>query len=447
MTTTIAEIYHRAARKLGSRTGIVQDGSTTTAVLGGLIGTTGDNTFYAGNRLMFLDIDITNRERLIREWADVTGTATMATTTDHSDEPYILSLREDYTLNEYDEAFKKALRETRRTYRQVIPFTPLLTTYPMTMDWLRGAADIDAVFYTLSPLMLHNEDFSLWEDGPTSAPDGYTLEGAGAVVARVAGIRSAYAARLTAPGGNAVRLTQGIPGSLSQWLTRRTFPVFTPMRGAMWAETEDASAVRTFIRYTDSASGVPVTTYAYSDYIAANGRPEFPTLSLDINANLSDFEWGVEVAAGQVGTVSWAGMMQSTIDFDNSYSLKDSGGQAVPYLEFESNYRTRNVGGLPVVELQSYPATYGQVVVYCRRPFAALEPEENGYDQVVDDQYARVLEAGLLKWMLESIKPNQDRARLDRILATETSVWNRFNSNITDLPVPRPPRKYTVTGV
>jgi hypothetical protein len=442
MSTTVATIYERALRKIGGITGTVASPGTTSVILSQLIGTTGDNTAYAGDRLWFLASASGSRERLITSWADSTGTATIPTmTAAASGAHFILVPREDYTLGETDEAFRKALRDTWRTYRMVIPVAPLLRYQALNaLDWLQGAGRVDAVFRNDSPLMLHNEDFALWQNGPSAAPDGYTLEGTGATVTRVSGgIRSLYAARVTVGSGTA-RLVQAIPATLSQWITRRTFPVFYPLRVATWATASASSSVRCFIRYTQSG----VSTYLYSDYVTADGYPHFPDGSLTPDGAQDDYEWGIEVTSGYAD-VSWAGLMQNTIPFTQAYQIKDQGSQF--YSEYQVNDVVRNIGGQPMVEFQSYPATWGQAIVYSRRPFPALDPATDGYAVTVEDQYAEIIEAGTLVYLLQAQKPNQDRARLDRVLAEMTSIWNRRNTNQLDLPVARPPAQMVVGGI
>lgn len=444
MATPITTIYARAARKIGGITGTISSPGATSVVLDSLIGTTGDSSAYAADLLWFLASNAGSRERIITTWADSTGTATIPTVSDvpTAGETFILNPRENYTLGETDEAFYKACRDTWRTYRQVIPVTPYFRLQVANiMTWLQGGGRIDAVFRSDSPLMLHNEDFSLWQNGPNSAPDGYTVAGTLPSIVRVdGGVRSLYAAQLTAGGGGLARITQAIPASLSQWLTRRTFPIFIPLRAAAWLSTQNASAVRVFIRYVETSSGSPVTTYAYSSYATGTGLPEFPSLSLTPTATMNSFEWGVEIAAGATATISFAGLMQNTLDFNSAYQIKDAGSQF--YSEYQVNDVVRNVGGQPVVEFQNYPATWGQAIIYSRRPFPTLDP----YADSVEDQYAEILEAGLLVYLLQAQKPGQDRGRLDRVLAEMTSIWNRRASNTTDLPVPRPPVQARVGG-
>lgn len=451
MSVTPIDLFERAARILGGQTGfmgtVAVDATNTTVVLSGLTNTTGNPQSYANWLLFYTGTDGVLYDALVSLWADSTGTATFlnGAIPPDSGERYILVSATDYNLGEYRAALGKALNETPRTYRWVEPLTPLLNRYPLDrLDWLTGAGDVDQVYLTLSPLMLHNEDVSLWQDGRTSAPDGFTLEGAGATVTRVSGgTRSNYAAQVTAGGDAPARLVQAIPESLSQWITRRTFPVYIPLRGAAWGKTTDASSVRVFIRYTDSPSGSPVTTYAYSEYMTADGRPQFPSLSLTPNANLDHFEWGIEALASKTVTLSWAGLMQNTLDFPNSFGIRDSGSQAFPYAETPVNKRIRNVGGIPIVELPPpVPTTWGQLVVYVRRPFPEYSSDEDEYL----DQYARVLTAGLLVFLLQADKPQQERGRIDRIREQQQRIWKRMSLNVVDLPIPDPPIQQNIVG-
>ena len=120
MATSRKEMITIGARRIGSRTGLVTSGTATTAVLEGLVNTTGDNTFYLGDRLLFLDATAeSDKERLITGWDDATGTATFLarSVNDPAGESYILVNREDYTLNEFRLALNKAIDYTRLTYR------------------------------------------------------------------------------------------------------------------------------------------------------------------------------------------------------------------------------------------------------------------------------------------------------------------------------------------
>lgn len=437
MSVAASVIFAEAARVIGSRTGVVLAGSTQTSVLlDGLVGTVGSNTAYSGQRLILpAEASNSDKERLVTAWTDATGAATvpLLSGAPTAGDPYILVPPDDYTLNEYRLAFGKCLNETPRTYRRVFPFTPLLRNYPFDAFDLKGDGDIDAAYYTLSPLMLHNDDMSLWQNGTDSAPDGFTFtdSGTGGTVVRVSGgVRSNYAARITS-GNGIVRLTQTIPSNLVNYITRRTNVIFTQMRGAGWCSTTDTGAVRIFI--------YDGTTRHYASAVAGTGVPSFPTLSLTPDGSMTAFTWGIEVAAGSKSVdLSWAGLMQNTTSFDEWFSGKDSGSQS--YTESTTAHAVRNVGGLPIVELQYLPAIMGQLILYVRRPFPDYVSDADEYD----DAYKRVLVAGTVNFLLQAQKPQQDRARLDRIRLEQARIWTRLIANQADSPVPAPPTRVDV---
>ena len=108
----------------------------------------------------------------------------------------------------------------------------------------------------------------------------------------------------------------------------------------------------------------------------------------------------------------------------------------------EQHFTRRNVGGWPALEFPAPASQFGQLVVYTLRPFADMTADTD----VVDDQYGRVLVAGTLRFLLESSKPKQDRSRLDRVMAEESSVWKREMTKLIDLPVSPSPRQSLVVG-
>lgn len=443
MSVTSPQLFQRAARIIGARTGtmgtIVVGMSSTTVVLNGLKGTQGNDQAYGGNLLIYTGTDGLMYDVLVQAWADATGTATISNLTIAPDpgEAYILTSREDYTLNEYRLALEKCLYYSRRTYRQVIPLTPNLELYPLSMcDWLDGAGDIDAAWLSTSPVMLHNEDFSLWQNGTDEVPDGYTLTGVGATIERrTGGMRSAYKAHIEA-GGVLCRLTQPVPDTLVAWASGRTqtAPVRWPVRPWAWVSTPDANSVRAFV--------FDGTTYHYTDYFDASttGLPIFKEAEYTPTTTDTAYTWGIEIAANAEADVHVAGEVQNTQTVTLTYSLKQQGSQA--FQEVQVPLNRRNVGGLPTIELPTWPGAWYQLIAYVRRPFAAFT--DDGY--VVEEQYARGIVSGLVRWLLDANKPQQDRARLDRIMAAEAKNWTRFMQDTTSLPVPTPLVQYQIWG-
>lgn len=440
MTFTPADLFAEGARILGARTGTISSGSATTAVLSGLVGTTGDNSFYANNRIMFIDATAEgDKQRLVTNWVDATGLATFATRADSTPtgERYVLVAREDYTLSEWRLAYDKARSYSRRSYRQVIPLTPNLKLYPLYQcDWLRGTGDIDAAWLDTSPVMLHNEDMSLWQNGPNAAPDGYTLTdlGTGATIERqLGGMRSAYKAHIET-GTGIVRFTQSVPDSLVAWASGRTqtAPVHWPMRPWAWCSTPNANAVRCFV--------FDGTTYHYTDYFEAStdALPTFEETSYVPALTDTEYTWGVEIAAGAEADVHVAGEVQNTQTVTLTYALKQQGSQA--FREVQIPLNKRNVGGLPMIELPNWPGAWYQLIAYVRRPFADYGSDTD----VIDDQYFPALVAGTLRYLLEENKPDQDRVRLDRIMNEQAKIWSRFQTDYIDKPVPVPLNQWNV---
>ena len=412
-------------------------------MLGGLIGSTGDNTAYAAWRIIFIDAtdQAADGERLVTSWADSTGTATFATRSDATPtgERYIIVPREDFTLNEFQLALQKALEYSGRLYRQVVPLTPNLKLYPLSMcDWLHGAGDIYAAWLSQSPVWLHNEDMSLWQNGPAAAPDGFTLTdlGTGATIERqTGGMRSAYKAHIEA-GSGIVRLEQSVPGSLVAWASTRTqtAPVRYPIRPWGWVSTPDASAVRVYVY-----DGI---TRHYTDYFTAtaNGVPEMKETSVTPDASQTAYTWGIEVAAGAEADLHVAGEIQNTQTITLTYSLAQQGSQA--FREMQIPLNRRNVGGLPTIELPSWPGGWYQLIAYVRRPFAPLSAPT----EYVDDQYFPALVAGLVRYLLEPVKAGQDRTRLDPIMKRNAADWSRQRMGFFTLPVPVPMNQWEVSS-
>lgn len=435
MTISRIELITRALRRIGAQTGAISSGTGTTAVLSGLIGTTGDDNAYKADRLMMLEAaNETDKERLITTWADSTGTATFATRTDttYTSENYILVPREDYTLLECRNALLKALRFTRRMYRQVIPLVPNLNIYPLSQcAWIEGAGDVLGAFVTYSPNMLHNEDMALWQNGASLAPDGWTLAGSGATVARSAtGIRSNYAATVTRVTNDAT-LYQSLSPQLVQWLTRRQGVVFTPIQAGAWVVTSTAAVARVGI-YNGS-------TTTWSSYASGtSGLPQWLSVSYTPTATDTDCRLVYSVDTTDAAATFHAGVLMQGSTLPQQ--LKDEGSQSYP--ELDSFMTRRNVGGWPAIELPAYPAQFGQLIVYTLRPF----PDMTADTDVVDDQYGRVLVAGLVRFLVEASKPNQDRSRLDQVMKEEAAVWTREMTKLISLPVVPSPQQALVQG-
>ena len=433
MAVARSKLIERAALRLGGRAGTLTStaGVSTAAVLNGLVDTTGDDSMFVGWHLFMLDAaSEADRERVVLTWDDSTGTATFKARADTTwtGEDYILVA--DYSLDEFRQALNMALRQSKRSYRSVFPTVPSVRRYSLAgLSWLEGADDVDAVWTAGSPNLLHNEDFEFWQDGAASAPDSWTLAGASATVARSAtGIRSPYGATVTRAGTDAT-LYQDIPSALVQYLTRAVDAPLPLVSFGAWVACATASIARVGV-YNGS-------TTAWSSYHTGSGVLQFLQSTYQTTATDTALRlvFSVDTTNG-AGTIH-AGVLsrEATV----SDQLRDRGSHA--YSEREVNALKRNVGGVPVIDLASAPAQ-GQIVVTSRRPF----PEMDADTDTVEDQYADTLQAGLLRWLLDAVKPNQDRTRLDGIRGEEAAKWARALKKNIDKPVEKPLARALVGG-
>ena len=424
-----ADIIVDAVTAIGGYTGTVGTLTTTSAVLPELANYSTDENFAVDGLLIFPDaVNSTDKQRTVTAWNPTTGAATWSgATTGGMGTVYVFQPRPAYAYGEWDQAIDKALKQTARTYRKVIPIIPNLSLYPLdSMTWLEGGQYVDAAWVSSSPIMNHNEDFSLWWDGPTSAPDGWTLSGSGATVAQVTtGIRSAYAVTVTSGAGADAVLSQSVPEPLVQWLTRRSAATFSPIRASAWI----ASGQGTVGIYDGSAeTKSTLATFTY---------PSYQETSVTPTATMTGFTIRLTVPAGvNSATFHFGGIWQETTG--SNLNIRDMGSQAYSEYLLEP-HNVRNVGGLPMVEMPwQYAGAPGQLIVYSRRNFGALT--------YLDDQVFRAAEAGTIYWLLSNLKAGQDRTRLDAIQKEHGAIWANMTMNLIDAPVPRPPTQVTITG-
>lgn len=423
--TDRATLILRVARLMGAQVGDIGANTTTSAVLSGLVNTTGSDESYKDFRIIFPNApDETSKQTLIDAWDDRTGTATFATRSAFgADETYIVISRADYNLAEFRDSFNTALRKSKRSERVVIPTIPGERYYSLRpLTWLEGAGDVDAVFLSDSPIMLQNEDYSLWQDGPNAAPDGWELDGTDATVEQTTVTqRGGYAAIVTRDGHDA-RLSQSIPVSVVNYFTRGGNQGTVRLRAGEWVTSDVANCAAVAIW-----DGTSTTT---SEFHSGSGIPEWLEVSIDVTATMTAFRMDdVVVEHDAAVTFSGAVFMQSLSAITDSVKNYGSGA----YVEYNRPVLTRNIGGNPTVEFQSPPSAQ-QVIVYCRRKFAEVDSDTD----YIGDEYARVLEAGLCVHLLVNVKQGVDRTRYDRILKDQEPIWARFLANITDLPVPLP---------
>jgi hypothetical protein len=432
VTVSRAELIRRAAIRLGGRVGNIASGQETAAVLTGLIDNSNDDGMYVQWHLFMLDAATeADRERTVTNWNASSGIAsweTVRSDTTYTSETYILV--PDYALDEFRRALNLALRQSKRTYRYVLPLVNGIAHYNLDrLTWLEGADDVDAAWIGTSPNMLHNEDFEFWQNGSALAPDGWTLAGTGATVARAStGIRSPYAVTVTRASNDAT-LYQEVPLPLVQYFTRSSNAPLPSVSFGAWVTSSTASIARVGV-YNG-------TSTEWTSYHTGNGVPQYLTSTYQTTATDTALRLvlGVDTTNGSASFHEAHLTDQSAIP----QQLSDRGSKA--YVEYEAQAQVRNVGGVPTIELP-YPQGNGQLIVYSRRPF----PEMSADTDVVEDQYADALQAGMLRYLTDAMKPNQDRARIDQVRREEAPKWARANKKFISKPVSTPPTQVRVGG-
>jgi hypothetical protein len=146
-----------------------------------------------------------------------------------------------------------------------------LTPYALVTDLLGGIGGVNLVT---------NDDFLVWPDGDAAAPEGYTLAGAGAAVARVGtGLAPTtrkigdFACQLTR-GGADLTLTKTILGTAA--FTRADFLKSRYAAGGAWIWCATPNAARVAIY-----DGVG---YAYSSYHTGGSTWEWLPVTRQINS-------------------------------------------------------------------------------------------------------------------------------------------------------------------
>lgn len=445
MTVSRAQLIARAAARLGGHSGTLSftAGVSNRAILAGQVGTSNDDSKYDGWQLFMLDAATeADRERTVTSWqsnAGIAGWDIARADTTSTSENYILV--PDYSLDEFRAALNLALKESKRTYRSVLPLTPDTRRYTLsTFTWLEGADDIDGVWVSDSPNMLHNEDFNLWQNGSALAPDGWTLAGSGATVLQSAtGIRSPYSAQVTRASADAT-LYQDLPLSLVQYLARASNAPLPIVSFGAWATSSTASIARVGV-YNG-------TSTTWSSYHTGNGVPQFLSSSYQTTASITALRLVCSVdTTNGAASFHFGALCPTGSTFPSQ--LQDHGSDA--YFAHETYAVPRNEGGWPVVEL-AHAGGYGQLIIYSRRPYAAMTVlpaalDTIGDTEVVHDSDADTILSGLLRYLLDAEKPNQDRTRLDRLRGEEAAKWTRALKKKTDRPVPDAPRTVLVGGV
>ena len=419
--TSRSTLMARIAPIIGGYAGSIASGGATTAVLTGLVGAFPDDELNDAALLMPDAATAADQIRVITDWTGLTGTATFGTRADttYTSETYIVLPKGTYTVLELRDTIDKALRDTRRTLRMIIPTARDRRRYPLAaVTWLRNARDVDGVQLRASPNLIDNEDFARWHNGTTSAPDGWTLAGSGATIARGATFPSygAYTAQVTRVANDAT-LTQDVPYYLAKQLIDDLATVAIKVR----CTATVASRVRVGIN-----NGVSTT---YSSYHSGDGEPEDLTASLTLTAaasrvqivlsvdtgdTMGDFDMAVLVEDSAVPDALWFAGSESMFERDLTYNIENAGS------------------GVPVLVLACEQSRRQQLVIVSRRPYATLAT-----DGATTEAPADLIEAKTIYELSAMMKPGQDRARPDRLMQQYGQKYRRLASGLIDKPIAR----------
>lgn len=428
--TTRLSVLQKAAPLFGGYQGNITSGTGTTAVLAGLVGVTSDDDLNDDLLVMPDAATDADQARIVTDWTGSTGTATFATRADttYTSETYFTIPKNTFTLQECRQAVSRALAATKRTYRYVVPTRDDERDYQLpALTWLRNARDVDGVYYRPSPGLLHNEDFSYWDAGTTSAPDGWTLTGAAATVARGTAFasRGSYMVTLTSASATA-SLTQDVPYQLAKQLIDDLATVSLEVRCRAVA----ATVVRVGINNGTDTS--------YSSYHTGGSNLEDLTVSRTLTSAATKIQIVLEVATGtKVGDFDIALAVEGSSVGSDDW---DAGSSGVAVRDF--SYQLANIGnGVPALIPARAFGRGGQFVVVSRRPYADLTTDSASTEAPAD-----VIEARTIYELASLLKPSQDRARNEWLMQHYGAKFVAGAADLIDKPVPRAQTTILVRG-
>ena len=203
----------------------------------------------------------------------------------------------------------------------------------------------------------HKEDFGIslddrlgrwgtfedWPDGTSSAPDGWTLSGVGALVSRQSAIKYSglYSARVISDGTNAAILTSD---------SIRDYPQFAGTRVTLKAKVYTTTASRVRIRLTDG-----ITTWN-SDYHDGNGgwdgdAGEPLSIEQTLADNLSDLVVSLRIESGSAVTAYWDKVWLAIGDHVYVFELPQSNATDTAFAYLSEVYVEGSLDGVFNVKL------------------------------------------------------------------------------------------------
>ena len=413
--TTKQDIIQQVARELGGYTGTISEGSATTAVLGGLIGATGDNYFVKDWSLYFPGASAADQERVVTNWLDSTGRATFATRSvaDPADDDYVLIPKNTYNAVTIRQAIDDCLTKTRRTWRTEVILNSDQRSYPVReISWLRSRKDIDAIHYRASPNLIRNEDFSMWH--------GTSLEAWSAGVKTTNFAVGDYAMQLTYV-NETISSAQTIPFNYARWVAGQN-----GSKELAFGVLVETNSALTRMSINDGVST------SYTNY-STDGL-EWLTGTHTVSPLATQLVVTVQVEGAGVSTFSRA-IVQSGTPINE---MLQRGGSTL-FIEQEVTENTRNVGGSPVIEIP-YGMT-GQLVVYSRREY-----EVPTLDTTAIDIPEQVLFHGTMYNLVSMHRRSEDRTRPDRLSVLHGNAYRQLAQDLIDVPVPMPLARQVIRG-
>lgn len=418
------------ARRLGGYQGNISSGTALTAVLAPLVGNKPDDELIDQLLVMPDAANAGDMERLISDWAKTTGTATWEgnrTDTTYTSETFFTLPQDTATLDELRDLINEVLEETTRTYRYAAPTLDDETLYNMqALSWLRNRDDIDGIVLRSTANMVFNADFGYWHNGTTSAPDGWTLAGSGATIARGTAFasRGPYVAEVTRVGNDAT-LVQDVPYALAKQLIDDLSTIAIKVR----CTATVASRIRVGIN-----NGVDTE---WSSYHSGDGEPEDLTASRTLTAAASRVRIVCSVDTGDtMGSFDFAPMVEGSSVSDSDF---DSLGQPERPI---SGVQWLNFGSMvPMVRVPSAIGRGQQLVIVTRRPFATLST-----DSASTEATAEMVEHGAIYKLASVAKKHHDQTWAERLMRKHGPAYSRLARGLIELPVQEPPRPVVVTG-
>ena len=426
--STRLSIEQQVVRRLGGHTGDISSGTSTAAVLAGLLDISGDDNWGVGKQLVMPDAaTAADQSRGVTSWDDSAGKATFATRSDtnFSNETYMLIQRGDPVKSRMDAALNDRLDQTHRTVVSIVPTIDDVRFYSLgRFPWITTRADIDHIFYRSSPNVIDNSNFDNWRNGPAGSPTGWT-----ATTATIARNNFTTAPARITRGHFSLSLTgSGATGTLDQYLPPE---LVIQLRGEPLTVEADvlAGATTAVLTITDTAGS---TTDAHT----GGGDTERLTVTRTIDSSADSIRIRIQEANGV--TSHWDNVIAEEASAITN-SLSDTGDTSWKLIDTRTE--VRDIGGVPVIEVPSPRGRKAQFVVWSRQNFPSLTG-----DAIVTDCPDDVIVPGLMYELARTMTRGEDRERWEVIMARAAREYAKAAGKLIQRPVPNAQNPVVVRG-